>query len=255
MNTLEGKRVVVTGASWGIGRAISIFLARKGCKVVATARRIDMLDETVKAIRKSGGEGYAVKADMLNPAEIDKLVQFVESKLGGLDFLVNVAFGSLEDTLENSDDGDLTDFIQVSVTGTMLVVKKFIPQFPDGIGHIVNIVADWGLPMHNILTDAITPYISAKHAISGFTHTLRRELGVCGRPNLKVTGIYPGATASIDAVAETSLDIDDPVEKSGDLISLRDVAESVAFVLGAEHSTITHLVMAPPDNMYNGLVE
>jgi len=255
MSVLSGRRAVVTGASWGIGRAIAVQLAREGCTVVATARRRTWLEETVKDVKKAGQEGYVAVADLAKHDDITRLAGFVQQQVGGLDFLINVAFGDLEDPLEECDDDELAHFIRVSVTGTMVLTRHLLPLFPENAGHIVNIVADWGLPMHNIMTDAMTPYISAKHAISGFTQILRRELGLRSKPNLKVTGIYPGATASVDSETETSYHVDDPIEKSGDLISLKDIARSVAFVLSLEHSTITHLVISPPSNLYNGLSE
>ena len=254
MKQLNGRKILITGGSWGIGRAIAVYLARQGCKVIITARREKLLQETISQVDEQGKKPTYYVADLGDEKQIKDLVSFVKTSFGNVDALINVAFGGLEESLIESSTEDLKEFINVSITGNMLVTKEILNLMGDQ-GDIINIVADWGLPMHNIMTEALTPYITAKHAMSGFSHTLRRELGTQGRDQIRVSAIYPGATAAVDIENDKSINLDDSNEVSEGLISLEDIARSVAFMLSLDNGFITHLVLSPPSNLYNGIIE
>jgi NAD(P)-dependent dehydrogenase (short-subunit alcohol dehydrogenase family) len=92
---LDGKRVLVTGASSGVGEAAAQRFARHGATVVAVARRKELLDAVVERVTIAGGRAIAIPADLSQIEAVDGLVTDVENRLGGVDILVNNAGRSI----------------------------------------------------------------------------------------------------------------------------------------------------------------
>src|SRR5437764_5956469 len=88
---LTGLRVLITGASQGIGLALAEAAARRGAKVLAAARSADMLNELAAKIRAAGGTQEPVVADVTSPADRQTMVEAAERYFGGLDVLINIA--------------------------------------------------------------------------------------------------------------------------------------------------------------------
>ncbi|HXO78589.1 MAG TPA: SDR family NAD(P)-dependent oxidoreductase, partial [Mycobacterium sp.] len=109
---LAGKRVLLTGASSGIGERAAEQFARRGATVVAVARRQDLLDELVGRITENGGDATAISCDLSDLDAVDALVADVEQRLGGVDILINNAGRSirrpLAESLERWHDVDRT---------------------------------------------------------------------------------------------------------------------------------------------------
>ena len=99
---LAGKRVVLTGASSGIGECAAEQFARRGATVVAVARRQDLLDEVVGRITANGGDAIAIPCDLSDLDAVDALVDDVEKRLGGVDILINNAGRSIRRPLAES---------------------------------------------------------------------------------------------------------------------------------------------------------
>jgi len=99
---LAGKRVVLTGASSGIGECAAEQFARRGATVVAVARREDLLAEVVGRITANGGEAIAIPCDLSDLDAVDALVVDVEKRLGGVDILINNAGRSIRRPLAES---------------------------------------------------------------------------------------------------------------------------------------------------------
>ena len=96
---LKNKVALVTGASSGIGRTIAVSWARAGAKVGCAARSADGLAETVAEIESAGGTGLAVRADVTNRADVERMLARTASEFGGLDILLINAGGNLERNL------------------------------------------------------------------------------------------------------------------------------------------------------------
>jgi NAD(P)-dependent dehydrogenase (short-subunit alcohol dehydrogenase family) len=143
---LAGKRVVLTGASSGIGECAAEQFARRGATVVAVARRQDLLDEVVGRITANGGDAIAIPCDLSDLDAVDALVADVEKRLGGVDILINNAGRSirrpLAESLERWHDVDRT--MVLNYYSPLRLIRGIAPGMLErGDGHIIN-VATWG---------------------------------------------------------------------------------------------------------------
>jgi 3-oxoacyl-[acyl-carrier protein] reductase len=102
MHRLTNKVAIVTGSSSGIGKAIALRFGAEGAKVVVTARRIALCDQTVAQIEKAGGEAWAMQTDVADERQVERLIEETVKRYGRLDILVNnagiVAGGRLAET-------------------------------------------------------------------------------------------------------------------------------------------------------------
>ncbi len=185
--SLEGKVVLITGASSGFGADSARRFAREGAKVVLAARRIDRLQDIAEEIQNAGGEALAVPVDVANRTDIALMMDAVLEIYGHIDILFNNAgFGRL-DWLENlSSERDIETQIAVNLTGLIRVTRAALPHMlKRGEGHIINMssVAGWtAAPLYSV-------YAATKFGVRGFTDALRREVRPFG---IRVSGIYPG---------------------------------------------------------------
>ncbi|HEU0192254.1 MAG TPA: SDR family oxidoreductase [Mycobacterium sp.] len=147
---LAGKRVLVTGASSGIGAAAVAKFVRHGATVVAVARRAELLDAVVdKATRnnEAGGTAFAIAADLSELDAVDALVADVEQRLGGVDILVNNAGRSIVRPIAESLERwhDLERTMAINYYAPLRLIRGFVPgMFERGDGHLIN-VATWGV--------------------------------------------------------------------------------------------------------------
>jgi NAD(P)-dependent dehydrogenase (short-subunit alcohol dehydrogenase family) len=247
------RTVVVSGASKGIGRALAIGFSRKDWRVVLIARGEEGLYETLKRLDQNVDGHLIQPCDISIWTDCQNAADRVSQQCGYINLLVNNAFGVGEKSLGEMDPGDIHDFFETSVTGTVLLTKAMLPLLADGNrataskSQIINIVADWGFPMHNVMTGTPT-YVSGKYAVHGFGVALHKETAPLG---INVTNIYPGIVAS-------SLDIDDSLEQlrinfGETAIPLQDLVTSVLATTELKSSVVRHLVLSPDNPTYNGL--
>ncbi len=174
---LEGKRVVLTGASSGIGAAGAELLARAGATVVVVARRQDLLDALADRITEAGGTALAIACDLSDMDAVDALVADVEKRLGGVDILINNAGRSirrpLAESLERWHDVERT--IVLNYYAPLRLVRGFAPGMLErGDGHIIN-VSTWG-----VLSEAsplFAVYNASKAALSAVSRVIETEWG------------------------------------------------------------------------------
>jgi NAD(P)-dependent dehydrogenase (short-subunit alcohol dehydrogenase family) len=188
MAMLSGRVAVVTGASKGIGRVIAQVFAREGARVVCAARSADLVAETVALIKKDGGEGTAVTADVSQEADAARLMQRAKEAYGRLDTLVNNAGdgGPTKPVQEYTTD-DWFYTINSCLTSSYLCARFAVPLMIDaGRGAIVNIASMAG---RRGLAYRIG-YCSAKAGQMGMVYGLALELG---RHNITVNAVLPGA--------------------------------------------------------------
>lgn len=187
MASLDGKVVIVTGASSGIGAAAAKLFAANGCKVVLAARRIDRIQELGNEIRGKGGSALSIPVDVSQPTQIEAMVGSVLDTFGQIDILFNNAgFGRL-DWFEKFDlITDIQTQITVDLLGVIWTTRMVLPQmYKQQGGHIINMssMAGWAAP------PLYTIYSAAKFGVRGFSEALRRESMPFG---VKVSVIYPG---------------------------------------------------------------
>lgn len=185
--TLQGKVVLITGASSGFGEDAARLFAKEGCKVVLAARRLEKLQQLAAAIQDEGGEAIAIPVDVNQSAEIEVMVETAHDLYGKIDILFNNAgFGAMDWFEELDPERDIETLIRVNLIGTMLVTRAVLPDMIDrGAGHIINMSSVAGL----IASPLIATYSASKYGVRAFTDSLRRELAPLG---VKVSGIYPG---------------------------------------------------------------
>lgn len=188
MSSLQGKVVLITGASSGIGAAAARLLAAEGCRVVLSARRFERLEQVAGAIRSGGGQALPLALDVSQPAQIVSVVETVLRAYGQIDVLFNNAgFGRL-DWLEALDPvADIRAQLDVDLVGLILMTRAVLPHmYERRSGHIINMssVAGWIAP------PLYTIYSTAKFGIRGFSEALRREAQPMG---VRVSVIYPGS--------------------------------------------------------------
>ena len=188
---LEGKRILITGASEGLGYAVAERCLVEGASVAICARSPDRIERAGAALRASAREGQrvvATVADVSNPQQVKALVASAARELGGLDGLVNNAgiYGP-KGLIEEVDWGDWARAIEINLMGTVLPCREVLPLFRSrGSGKIVNLSgggATAPLPR-------ISAYAASKAAVVRFTETLAEELR---GTSIDANAVAPGA--------------------------------------------------------------
>ncbi|HEX5810200.1 MAG TPA: SDR family oxidoreductase [Anaerolineales bacterium] len=186
---IQGKVVIVTGASSGIGEATAREFGRQGAKVVLAARRVERLEALSQEIQSmgTGAETLVIPADLSKLEDIESLIDQTLMRFGRIDVLVNNAgFGRL-DWLENLDPvKDIKAQFDVNVLGLVQTTRQALPvMIKQRSGHIINM----GSMASLVATPTYTIYAASKHAVHGFSEALRREVKPWG---IDVSMIYPG---------------------------------------------------------------
>ncbi|MBM7604527.1 short-subunit dehydrogenase [Metabacillus crassostreae] len=188
MNTrIQGCYVAITGASGGIGEKIAIECAKQGAHVILLARREELLATLADRISKDYGVScYYYPLDVQKLESIQSVFSKIESEVGQIDILVNNAgFGIFNDVLDSTFD-EMKSMFEVNVYGLIASTKMVLPQMiKRKKGHIINIASQAG----KIATPKSSLYSASKHAVLGFTNSLRFEV----KPsNIYVTSVNPG---------------------------------------------------------------
>jgi short-subunit dehydrogenase len=185
---LRGLRVVVTGASGGIGEALAVELARRGARLIVTARREDKLIALVNRLRQQGGEAAAVVGDVTDDAHRRAILDAAQSHFGGLDVLVNNAGIGAFGRFDDADPARLRKLFEVDFFAAVELTRLALPLLRQGqTPAIVNVGSILG---HRSIPFA-AEYCAAKFAVRGFSESLRTELA---RDGIDVLLISPGTT-------------------------------------------------------------
>jgi 3-oxoacyl-[acyl-carrier protein] reductase len=248
MFSLKDKVAIVTGASQGIGRAISLSLAQAGAKVGAAARNAEKLASLVAEIESAGGEALAVPMDVADAAQVKSGFQALLAKFGKLDILVNNA-AITRDTLAlrmKLDDWDAV--LRTNLTGAHLCTQQalgaMLKQRSGRIINITSVVAETG-------NAGQSNYVASKAGLIGLTRAIAVE--VASR-SITVNAIAPG-------FIETPMT--DPLspelkEKMKSMIPLvrfgadREVAAAVVFLASDEAAYITGQVLDVNGGLHMG---
>ena len=208
---LAGKRIVLTGASSGIGEAAAAKFARLGATIVIVARRADLLDKVAARITHGGGDAIARPCDLSDMDAIDKLVTDVEAELGGVDILINNAGRSIRRPLAESLDRwhDVERTMTLNYYSPLRLVRGFAPgMLARGDGHIIN-VSTWGVM--NESSPLFAVYNASKSALTAVSRVIETEWGASGvhsstlfYPLVKTPMIAP--TRAFDGVPGLSAD-------------------------------------------------
>ncbi|GLP81974.1 SDR family oxidoreductase [Mycobacterium antarcticum] len=170
-----GKRILITGASSGIGEAGALKLAGQGARVIVVARRQELLDSVVARIGDAGGDATAIACDLSDLDAVDALVAEVEDRFGGIDVLINNAGRSirrpLAESLERWHDVERT--MQLNYYSPLRLIRGFAPGMrARRDGHVVN-VSTWGVLSESSPLFAV--YNASKAALTAVSRVIETE--------------------------------------------------------------------------------
>jgi len=186
--TLMGSRILITGASQGIGRALAELAVGQGAWVLAAARSEDLLQDLAAKIPPRGGVLETVEADITNEADRAHIVEAAQERFGGLDVLVNNAGIGATGHFAEGDPGHLRAIMEVNFFGLAELTRACIPLLREGrhpaIVNVSSIAGKRGIP-------ARSEYSASKFAVQGLSDALRAELAKDG---IDVIVVCPGLT-------------------------------------------------------------
>lgn len=198
---LSGTTVVITGATSGIGRETAREFTKAGAKVVVAGRRQERLQELVDEIESQGGQALAVRTDVADQAQVEKLIEETVKQFGRVDVLVNNAGVAIASRFAEMPLEDFRRLMDVNFWGAVYACRAVVPQMRKqrGGGVILNVSSIFGkrgMPFE-------TAYCASKFALAGFSEALRAELM---SEAIDVCTIYPGAveTEIFDAAANNT---------------------------------------------------
>ncbi|PHQ71636.1 MAG: 3-ketoacyl-ACP reductase [Sneathiella sp.] len=220
------KTAIVTGASRGIGAAISERLATEGFTVLINfAANASAAEAQVRKIESAGGRAITAQADVSDPAAVARMFDAAEAAYGGVDVLVNNAGIMKLATIADSDDALFDSQVAINLKGTFNTLRQAARRLRDG-GRIINLSSS----VVGLYQPTYAVYAATKAGVEALTHVLTKELR--GR-NITVNTVAPGPTATdlflngkpeevVDRLAKLA-----PLERLG---QPADIAAAVAFL-------------------------
>jgi NAD(P)-dependent dehydrogenase (short-subunit alcohol dehydrogenase family) len=241
-NQFKGKVALVTGGSFGIGRATAIAFAKKGAKIVI----VDWVEnnETLHVIKAAGGEAIFVKCDVSKSDEVKGMIEKTIATFGRLDYAFNNAGteGVMASTHECTEE-NFDKTINVNLKGVWLCMKYEIPEIlKQGKGVIVNCSSIAGL----VGSPGLPAYVATKHGVIGLTKTAALEYAKTG---IRVNAVCPGAikTAMIDRITGKNKEVEDQfeaMEPIGRMGEPDEVAKAVIWLCSDDASFVTGHALA-----------
>jgi NAD(P)-dependent dehydrogenase (short-subunit alcohol dehydrogenase family) len=191
MGRVEGKVAIVTGAMSGIGRATALLLAKEGAKVVATGRKLDVLEQLVREIRADGFEAMAMKHDVASEADWKDVTERTVALYGTVNILANIAAKADEnpfDTPEDISEAEWDLILNTNTKGIFWGTKFVIPIMKaNGGGSIIN-VASISTILGSVSGFA---YSASKGGVAGMTKDIAWHYGP---HNIRCNSLHPGPT-------------------------------------------------------------
>jgi short-subunit dehydrogenase len=187
---LRDARILLTGASSGIGSALALRLAAERARLVVASRNQERLDKLAANIRAGGGEAVAVAADIADAAQRGRLIEATVSALGGLDVLINNAGVGAMGWFADAAEERLRRIFEVNFFAATELTRLALPHLREGrnpmLVNVSSVVGRRGLP-------GLSEYCASKFALTGWSESLRPELARLGVHVLLVT---PGRIAT-----------------------------------------------------------
>ncbi|HLC26317.1 MAG TPA: SDR family NAD(P)-dependent oxidoreductase [bacterium] len=186
--SLQGKVVLITGASSGIGRETALAFARRGARLAVAARRQHLLESLAHELDSLGCDTLCVPVDVSNPAQIHHMVHRVHQYFGRLEILINNAGFGLAASLEETTPEEMSRIFAVNTFAVFHAMLEAIPLMRrSGYGHIINVASSVGrraIPFCGA-------YSASKYALVGLSESLRVELAGSG---IHVSTVFPVRT-------------------------------------------------------------
>ncbi len=185
---LAGARIILTGASGGIGRRLAAGAAARGARLLLAGRKLPVLDEIAAPLQAHGGDVATMAGDLTNPADMQALIQTAKERFGGLDILINNAGVSSFGHFATSTEPVLREIMEVNFFAPAELMRLAAPLLRRGnrpvIVNVSSMCARRGVP-------AWSEYSASKFALAGLTEALRAEFA---RFDIDVLLVVPGLT-------------------------------------------------------------
>ena len=190
INNIEGKVVVITGASSGLGEASAILLSEQGAKVVLAARRTERLEKITEKITANGGYAIYKATDVTDTKQVKQLVEFAVKSFGKIDVILNNAGVMPLSLLEELKIDEWNLMIDVNIRGVLNGIAAALPYFKEQkSGHFINVSSVNG---HKTGPGSAV-YSATKYAVRALSEALRQEV----KPyNIRTTIVSPGAIST-----------------------------------------------------------
>ena len=234
---LQGRVAIITGASRGIGRAISGLFAEEGARVVVNFNTSkEEASAVVESIRNGGGEAIEVKSDVSNYSDVKRMVKTTLQTWGRVDILVNNAGVHIDKDFFETNEDEWDKTIDINLKGAYLCSKEVAPiMLEHKYGKIINISSNSGLYHPSAMR--LIEYVASKSGMNGLTKALALRLG----PYITVNAICPGWIIT-EMVEQTDPEIkkmilDETVLKRPG--TPEDVAQSALFLASSSADFIT----------------
>jgi 3-oxoacyl-[acyl-carrier protein] reductase len=243
---LSGKVALVTGSAQGIGKAIALLLAKNGADVVVSDINLEKAQETANEIEGMGRRSLAIKVNVADLTEVERMLEAIVEQFGRIDILVNNAGITRDRLILRMTEEDWDAVLNVNLKGTFNCTKAAIrymsKQKSGKIVSIASVSGEMGNPGQ-------ANYAASKAGVIGFTKTIAREFAARG---INVNAIAPGyiQTPMTDAIPEKAneaLKQMIPMERLG---RPEDVAQAVLFLVSENSSYITGQVINVNGGIY-----
>ncbi|MGO1058385.1 SDR family oxidoreductase [Planococcus sp. FY231025] len=241
MSEVNGKVIVITGASSGIGEATARKFAEEGAKVVLAARRVDRLDALKASIEKGGGEAAVKVTDVTSRQEMEDLAQFAISTFGQLDIMFNNAGLMPLSYMDKLKVDEWDRMVDVNIKGVLYGIAAVLPHMQErNSGHIITTAS---VAAHGVFPSG-TVYCGTKYAVRIFMEGLSKELA---QTNIKTTSISPGVVETELASFITDADVkprfEDPNIPS---LTSEDIANAVFYAASQPLGVAVNEVIVRP---------
>ena len=233
---LQGKVAVITGGAQGIGRAITLGMAREGAKVVVADLQADKAESVAKEARALGAEALALEVNVASEPSVMRLAEETFKRFGRVDILVNDAGVYLRSPVVSKTEEDWERTFNINLGGNFLCARAFVPAMrKQKSGRIISIASS----IAHTGAKEFADYAASKAAIIGFVKALARELGPDG---ITVNAICPGS-ANTDMPrrhrSEEEVMARLRATPLGHVLEPEDIAGSVLFLASDAASYIT----------------
>ena len=251
---LTGQVAIVTGCSTGLGVQMAKALANQGAKIVAVARRKELIDEVAADIAKTYGvETYAIQCDITDTDRVNACVDEVLAKFGRIDIVINNAGTGAVAPAEDITDEQFNGELNVDLGGTFKVSRAVAKKamIPAKYGRIINIASMYGMVGNKVAP--ASPYHAAKGGVVNLTRGLAAEWGKYG---INVNSICPGYFYS--PLTKETLDSDFFQQNAQTMIPLSRYGnegelDTAAIFLASPASSYVTGVILPVDGGYTSM--
>lgn len=231
-NNIEGKVIVITGASSGLGEAAARNLSEQGAIVVLGARRVERIQALADELNKNGGKALAVATDVIQVEQVKTLDDAAVNTYGRIDVLINNAGLMPHSPLERLKIDEWNQMIDVNIKGVLYGIAAALPYMKQQkFGHVINVSSVAG---HKVRPNGVI-YSATKHAVRVISEGLRQEV----KPyNIRTTIISPGAVAT---------ELPNSISEQDIAADIKDFYENFAIPASAFARAVAFAISQPED--------